>query len=204
MHTKEIILYMLAYVFFISFHSLLLEKKTLKVGMANVTECSKKSTPRMSNPWPLRIKLTNDRMLWDSIKISSKEFEEFILGQMNESSRKSLESWIPVNILIYDVDNCETYDAKLFKKESFWFDPMPVLGEKPKKGESMKESSSYSLEKARKEFAYSIEPFRQIIRKRGLKYDQEIGLRYCGGQVVVAFEFSVLHSSLSDFSCFKL
>ncbi|KAL5135990.1 hypothetical protein HKD37_03G008766 [Glycine soja] len=136
--------------------------------MANVTECSKKSTPRMSNPWPLRIKLTNDRMLWDSIKISSKEFEEFILGQMNESSRKSLESWIPVNILIYDVDNCETYDAKLFKKESFWFDPMPVLGEKPKKGESMKESSSYSLEKARKEFAYSIEPFRQIIRKRAL------------------------------------
>ncbi|TKY61479.1 40S ribosomal protein S4-2 [Spatholobus suberectus] len=158
--------------------------------MAIVTECSHKSTLKISDPWPFRIKLTTDRMRWDSLKISpSKEFEEYILGHMNESSRKALESWIPVNILIYDVDTCETYDAKLSKKESFWFDPMPVLGEKPKKGEcpcsfktAMREPPCYNLAKAREEFAYSIEPFRHIIRKRDLKYDQEIGLRYCGGK----------------------
>nr|KYP71243.1 hypothetical protein KK1_010492 [Cajanus cajan] len=150
------------------------------------------------------MKLTTDRMRWDSLKISpSKEFEECILEHMNESSRKDLESWIPVNIMIHDVDTCETYETKLSKKESFWFDPMPALGEKPKEGElscslkkSMREPPCYNLEKAREEFAYSIEPFRHIIRKRDLKYDQEIGLRYCGGKVVVAFEFSVLHSSL--------
>lgn len=143
-----------------------------------------------------------DRMRWDSLKISpSKEFEEYVLGHMNENSRKDLESWIPVNILIYDVDTCETYDAKLSKKESFWFDPMPLLGEKQKKGV---EPPCYNLEKAREDFAYSIEPFRHVIRKRDLKYDQEIGLRYCGGNVVVAFEFSVLHSSLLDFGCFRV
>ncbi|RDY13256.1 hypothetical protein CR513_01843, partial [Mucuna pruriens] len=152
----------------------------------------------MSHPWPFRMKLTTDGMRWDSLKISpSKEFEECVLGHMNESSRKALESWIPVNILIYDVDTCETYDAKLSKKESFWFDPMPVLGECSSSSSKadMRETPCYNLDKARKHFAYSIQPFRHIIRKRDLKYDQEIGLRYCGGEVLVAFEFSYpLHS----------
>ncbi|KAK7397219.1 hypothetical protein VNO78_18386 [Psophocarpus tetragonolobus] len=151
----------------------------------------------MSDPWPWRIKLTRDRLRWDSLKISPKEFEEFVLGQMNESSREALESWIPVNILIYDIDTCQTYDTKLYKKESFWFDPMPVLGEKPNNCVS-------SFEKAREDFAYSIEPFKPITRERDLKYDQEIGLRYCAAKVVVAFEFSLLHSSLFDLSRFQL
>lgn len=177
--------------------------------MANVTECS--------DPWPFRIKLTTDCMRWDSLKISPcKEFEEHIVGHMNDSSRKALESWIPVNILIYDVDTCETYEAKLSKKESFWFDPLPVLGEKPKMGAGeycssskavVREPPCYDLEKAREEFAYSVEPFRHIIRKRDLKYDQEIGLRFSGGKVIVGFEFSVLHSSSSssllDIHCFR-
>lgn len=178
--------------------------------MANVIEgsngnkeeeaCCYKSTPKTSDQWPFRIKLTTDHMRWDSLKISpSKEFEECILGHMNESSLKALESWIPVSIHIYDVDTCETYDAKLSKKESFWFDPMPVLGEKPKNGAAMREPHCYDLKKAREEYAYSIEPFRHIIRKRGLKYDQEIGLRFSGGRVLVGLEFSVLHSSLLDF-----
>ncbi|ESW19055.1 hypothetical protein PHAVU_006G093000 [Phaseolus vulgaris] len=166
--------------------------------MANVTECSSKSGPRTNDVWPCKMKLTTDCMRWDSLKISPKEFEESMLGHMNESSRKALESWIPVNISIYDVDNGETYDTKLFKKESFWFDPMPISGEKPMKGKSMMEPLCYNLEKAREEFAYSIEPFRHIVRKRDLRYDQEIGLRYCGGNVVVAFEFSVLHSPPLD------
>ncbi|KAK7284335.1 hypothetical protein RJT34_19080 [Clitoria ternatea] len=181
--------------------------------MANVTghingnkgkeACSYKSGP---NPWPFRMKLTTDGMRWDSLKISPcKEFEDFILGQMDESSLKALESWIPVNIVIYDVDTCETYDAKLSKKESFWFDPMPTSGECSSFSKvAMREPPCYDLKKAREEFAYSIEPFRHIIRKRDLKYDQEIGLRYCGHKVAKGFEFSVLHSSLLDIRCFRV
>ena len=197
------------------------KRKRLKVGMANVTEgtsngnkgkeaCSYKGAPKTIDPWPFRIKLTTDRMRWDSLKIPpSKEFEENILGHINESSCEALKSWIPVNILIYDVDTCDTYDAKLSKKESFWFDPMPVLGEKKKIGgcssfkAAMREPPCYDLEKAREDFAYSIEPFRHIIRKRNLKYDQEIGLRFSGGKVTVIFEFSVLQSSLFDIGCLR-
>ncbi|KAK7258843.1 hypothetical protein RIF29_24431 [Crotalaria pallida] len=155
-----------------------------------VTQGSVSNGNEGNEAWPFRIKLTTDCMRWDSLKITpSKEFEEFILGHINESSRKALESWNPVNILIYDVDTCETYDAKLSKKESFWFNPMPVIGEKP----TMREPHSYGLKKAREEYAYSIEPFRYIIRKRDLKYDQEIGFRFSGGRVIVGLEFSVLN-----------
>lgn len=144
-----------------------------------------------SDPWPMRMKLTTDIMRWDSLKISaSKEFEDNTLRHMNERSRKALESWIPVKISIYDVDTCETYEANLSKKESFWFDPIPVVDEKPKM--SFK-TVMCDLEKARKKFAYSIQPFRHIIKKRNLQYDQEIGLRFSGGNVIVGFEFSVLH-----------
>ncbi|KAJ1417104.1 hypothetical protein SESBI_16791 [Sesbania bispinosa] len=169
--------------------------------MANVIEECSNDNNRGKEAWPFRMKLTTDSMRWDSLKISpSKEFEECILGHMNESSRKALESWIPVNISIYDVDTCETYDTKLTKKEGFWFDPMPILGEKPKMSECsspsfkvsvMGEPTCYDLGKAREEFVYSIEPFRHIIRKRDLKYDQEIGLRFSGGTMTVGFEFSV-------------
>jgi len=187
--------------------------------MSNVTEvtkaCSNKGASKSNDSWPIIIKLTTDCMCWDSLKISpSKEFEEYVLKHMNESSRKSLDSWIPVNVLIYDVDTCDTYDSNLSKKESFWFDPMPLVGEKIKVGkhsfsyssssyeETMWELPCYDLEKARKEFVYSIEPFRHIIRKRDLKYDQEIGLRFCGGNVTVGFEFFVLHSSSNlDINC---
>ncbi|MED6218638.1 hypothetical protein PIB30_028481 [Stylosanthes scabra] len=164
--------------------------------MAYVTQATNSAQEATIDPWPFRIKLATDLMKWDSLKIPhSKEFEENIIGQMNETSREALESWIPVNILIYDVDTCETYDAKLSKKESFWFDPMPVLGEKPKKiGAAMRELPCYDLVKAREDFAYSIEPFRHIIRKRNLKYDQEIGFRFSGGKVIVGFEFSVMNS----------
>ncbi|KAK7337801.1 hypothetical protein VNO77_18388 [Canavalia gladiata] len=186
-----------------------------KVGMAYVREfsngnkgkkaCSYKSTSKVSDLWPFRIKLTTECMRWDSLKITpSKEFEEHIVGHMNESNSKALKSWIPVNILIHDVDNRETYEAKLSKKESFWFDPMPILGEKSKKGECLREPPCYDFKKAREEFAYSIEPFRNIITKRGLKYDQEIGLRYCGDKVVEGFEFSVLHSSSLDIHSFRI
>ena len=191
-------LFLIPYLF-LWLHSHFLVREFL-LSMANVTECSSKSGEKTHDVWPCRMKLTTDCMRWDSLKISPMEFEESMLGHMNESSRKALESWIPVKILIYDVDNGETYDAKLFKKESFWFDPMPDSGEKS----SMKEPPCYNLEKAREEFAYSIEPFRQIIRKRDLKYDQEIGLRYCGGNVVVAFEFSVLHSLPLDIRSLRL
>ena len=48
--------------------------------------------PEDSNSWPFRIRLTTDHLCWDSLKISpSKEFEEHILGNMNEASRKALK-----------------------------------------------------------------------------------------------------------------
>ena len=82
--------------------------------------------PEDSNSWPFMIRLTTDHLCWDSLKISpSKEFEEHILGNMNEASRKALKAWLPVEISIYDVDTCGTYPAKLAKKKSFWFKPTP-------------------------------------------------------------------------------
>ena len=120
--------------------------------------------PEDSNSWPFRIRLTTDHLCRDSLKISpSKEFEEHILGNMNEASRKALKAWLPGEISIYDVDTCETYPAKLAKKESFWFKPTPFSYEKPRKEKTMMEQPTcYDLEEARKEFAYSIEPFRQV------------------------------------------
>ncbi|KAF7817888.1 hypothetical protein G2W53_023343 [Senna tora] len=152
-------------------------------------------TPKLRDSWPFRIKLSSDNIRWDSLKISpSKEFEESILGHMNAGSRKALEAWIPVSILIYDADTCETYNAKMAKKESFWFNPMPCFGEKRAE---MREPPCYDLEKAREEFAYSIEPFRHIVKRRDLKRDQEIGLRISGNKTMVeGLEFSVLHSPL--------
>ena len=71
--------------------------------------------------------------------------------------------------------------CKLAKKESFWFKPTPFSYEKPRKEKTMTEQPTcYDLEEARKEFAYSIEPFRQVVSKRNLKYNQEIGLRWSG------------------------
>ncbi|KAL1313025.1 hypothetical protein HN51_039603 [Arachis hypogaea] len=149
-----------------------------------------------NNPWPFRIKLTRDCMKSDSIKIPpSKEFEANILGEMNESSRQALESWRPVKIVIYDVDICKTYDTKLCKKESFWFEPIRALGEKPHVGATMTDLPSYDAVKARQDFVYSIHPFKHIISKRNLNYGQQIGLRVSHDQAVVTFDFSVINSS---------
>ncbi|KAJ7977994.1 hypothetical protein O6P43_007533 [Quillaja saponaria] len=156
------------------------------------------SMPKPSNPWPIRIKLTTDNLLWDSLKVSpSKEFEDCILEHMNEESRKALDSWIPTNIEIYDVDTCETYKVKLVKKESFWFEPMPLKA-------TMVEQPCYDLEEARETFAYSVEPFRHIARKRKLNYDQEIGFRFSSCKAVNRFEFSVLYSPIMDIHFIKV
>ena len=142
--------------------------------------------PEDSNSWPFRIRLTTDHLCWDSLKISpSKEFEEHIVGNMNKASHKALKAWLPVEISIYDVDTCEAYPAKLAKKESFWFKPTPFFYEKPRKEKStqpnatmMEQPICYDLEEARKEFAYSVEPFRQVVNKRNRNYNQEIGMRW--------------------------
>lgn len=162
--------------------------------------------PEDSNSWPFRIRLTTDHLCWDSLKISpSKEFEEHILGNMNEASRKALKAWLPVEISIYDVDTCETYPAKLAKKESFWFKPTPFSYEKPRKEKTiMEQPTCYDLEEARKEFAYSIEPFRQLVNKRNLNYNQEIGLRWSGTKAVEKLEFSVLYVPRLDLSSLRI
>lgn len=142
--------------------------------------------------WPFTIKLTTDHIRWDSLKISpSKELEEHILGNINEASRKLLDAWIPIELYIDDVDTCQTYKVKLAKKESFWFEPTPE--NTSWYNAAMVEEPCYDLEKKRKEFAYSIEPFRQIAKRRSLSYDHEIGLRWSGNKSNNKFEFSVLN-----------
>lgn len=154
-----------------------------------------------SNYWPYRTKLTTDQLRWDSLKISEpKEFEETILRNMNEGSYRHLDEMIPIEISIYDVDICETYKVKLVKKEAFWFEPLPLVGEKSKKDMfpshpfAKVSGKSNNNHTDRKEFVYSIEPFRHIIKKRGLDYQQEIGLRWSGSKTIDRFDFSVLSS----------
>ncbi|XP_022961362.1 uncharacterized protein LOC111461952 [Cucurbita moschata] len=135
------------------------------------------------NYWPYRMKLSTDRLRWDSLKISEgTEFEEMMLRNMNEGSYRDLNEMIPIEISIFDVDICETYKVKLVKKEAFWFEPLPLVGEK-------------SSKKYQSSFVYSIEPFRHIVKKRGLDYGQEIGLRWSGSKTIDRFDFSILSSS---------
>lgn len=149
-----------------------------------------------STSWPIKITLSTDQMRWDSLKISpSKELQEQIIGKMSEASRKALDSWIPVEMFMYDVDTCETYEIELAKKESFCFEPTPCLGEKKR---VLKAQPCSDMKKARQEFAYSIKPFRQIVRKRNLSYGQEIGLRWLGSKTIDELEFSVLYVPRRD------
>lgn len=155
-----------------------------------------------SSHWPYRMKLTTDQLRWDSLKISKpQEFQEMILRNMNEGRYRDLDDMmIPIEISIYDVDTCETYKVKLVKKEAFWFEPLPVVAENSKKDKFCSDFiakmsvKSYSLHKEKKEFVYSIEPFRHIVKKRGLDYQQEIGLRWSGSKTIDRFDFSVLSS----------
>lgn len=184
--------------------------------MAETTKCkevcSTLPAETNNNSWPFRIKLTTDHIRWDSLKISpSKEFEEHILGNMNKDSHDVLDAWKAVEILIYDVDIDETYPVKLAKKESYWFEPIaPFFDEKQRQGKSfcpnaeMKKQPCYDLEEARKEFAYSIEPFRQIVRKRNLNYNQEIGLRLSSSKGVEKLEFSVLYVPRLDLHSLRI
>ena len=130
-------------------------------------------------------------MRWDSLKISpSREFEDFILQNMSADCQKALELWQPIELSIYDVDIHEIYKVDLTKKESFWFEPLPDIGQKRLKPASSNESKKIMKEK----FAYSLQPFRHIAKKRGLSYVQEIGLNWSGSRTVNKIEFSVLHA----------
>lgn len=147
--------------------------------------------------WPLRIKLTTD-LRWDSLKISpSEELEEHILGNINMDSRRLLDAWIPIELSIYDVNISETCKVNLAKKESFWFELTPEKSCSLNAG--MVEEPCYDVEKSRKEFSYSIEPFRQIKKRGNLNYGQEIGLRWSGSKSVNKLEFSVPYVPRLDF-----
>ncbi|CAK7340743.1 unnamed protein product [Dovyalis caffra] len=151
-----------------------------------------------SNPWPYRIKLTTDSMRWDSLKISpSREFNNLILENLSEDNCKALDMWKPIEVSIYDVDTQETYKVSLAKKEAFWFEPFPDVGQRKVKSASSNttlEHYIYEFEQRRKEFSYSLQPFRHIIKKKSLRYDQEIGFCWSGNATVDRIDFSVLYS----------
>lgn len=67
----------------------------------------------------------------------------------------------------------------------------------------MEEVTCYNLEKRRKEFAYSIEPFRQITKRRSLSYGQEIGFKWSDCKAVGSLEFSVLYVPRLDLLNFR-
>ncbi|WCJ43178.1 hypothetical protein M5689_023940 [Euphorbia peplus] len=117
-----------------------------------------------------KINLTTDSMRWDSLKIdSSTEFEQNILQKFPSASFEALQQWHPIELLLHDVDTDEYYSVNLKKKESFWFEPLPDVGSK-------KEKTMERCVSGLKEFAYCLEPFRHIIKKRSLSYDHHIGL----------------------------
>ena len=68
----------------------------------------------------------------------------------------------------------------------------------------IEQPTCYDLEEARKGFAYSIEPFRQLVNKRNLNYNQEIGLRWSGAKAVEKLEFSVLYVPRLDLSRLRI
>ncbi|XP_057995810.1 uncharacterized protein LOC131175459 [Hevea brasiliensis] len=154
------------------------------------------------NPWPYRIKLTPDSMRWDSLKISpSREFQDHILQNLPEDSHKALELWHPIEVSIYDVDTHETYELNLAKKESFWFEPLPDARRQKEISASSDrktpENCSDEFKEMPEKFAYSLQPFRNIVRKRSLSYDQEIGLHWSGSGTVNKIDFSVLYAPRS-------
>lgn len=172
-----------------------------KNGCSSVADCS--------HLWPFRIKLTPDSMRWDSLKISSsREFQNHILQNMPADSRKALELWYPIEVSIYDVDTHETYKLNLAKKESFWFEPLPDARRQNEISASSDrkslENSTDELKEMMEKFAYSIQPFRNIVRKRNLSYDQEIGLQWSGSGTVNKIDFSVLYAPRSGLHNFRL
>ncbi|GAV63179.1 hypothetical protein CFOL_v3_06699, partial [Cephalotus follicularis] len=163
--------------------------------------CSSVAEP--SSFCPFRLKLTTDNLRWNSLKIpSSKEFEDQILANLNEPSLKALDGWSPIEILFFDVDTQEIYKLNLAKKEAFWFEPMPDVGQKKDKSSpnnaAMIVQSSCDVEMARKEFVYSVEPFRHIVKKRDLSYNNEIALCWAGSKTINKFYLSVLHPRRLD------
>ncbi|KAJ6413946.1 hypothetical protein OIU84_006701 [Salix udensis] len=107
--------------------------------------------------------------------------------------------WKPVEVSIYDTDTHETYKVSLAKKEAFWFEPFPDAAHRKvkKSAASNKTLEHYmnELEQRSKDFSYSLQPFRHIIKKRSLIYDQESGLCCSGNETVVdRIDFSLLYT----------
>lgn len=177
-------------------------------------EGATESETETPSPWPFRLKLTSDHLRWDSLKLSpSNEFKEHILANLDETSRNCLEAMKPIEIQIVDVDINETYQANLVKKDLFWFEPIPGMVSKKK---SHSRSKTFPIAKCcyrpraiDEEFssdlravdsdevcAYSVEPFKHIVKKRNLSYDYEIGLRWSETEPIVKYEFSVLYTPM--------
>ncbi|GLT38303.1 hypothetical protein SLA2020_125600 [Shorea laevis] len=135
------------------------------------------------SPWPFRIKLTRDHLRWDSLKISPlKEFEERIISILEEDNRKALDAGRPIQVQMYDIDTNETYEVNLVKKQAFWFEPFPDIGQKPEKRKG-------------EQFAYSLEPFKHIAKKRDLSCGMEIGIRQSDAKTSNKLEFSILYAA---------
>ncbi|KAJ6682969.1 hypothetical protein OIU74_021095 [Salix koriyanagi] len=147
----------------------------------------------------IEYKLTVDSMRWDSLKISpSREFNNHNLENLYEANRKDLDMWKPVEVSIYDTDTHETYKVSL-AKEAFWFEPFPDAAHRKlkKSAASNKTLEHYmnEVEQMSKDFSYSPQPFRHIIKKSSLIYDQEIGLCCSGNETAVdRIDFSLLYT----------
>ncbi|KAF5739847.1 hypothetical protein HS088_TW12G01058 [Tripterygium wilfordii] len=149
------------------------------------------------NPWPFRLKLTRDHIRWDSLKIPpSRDFEAHILENLDEASRRVLDAWGSVQVSIFDADTCDTHKVNLVKKKAFWFEPFPDVGQRKGKQKTFSCNDD--------EFAYSIEPFKMIVKKRNLSCDQEIGFRWSGNYPVKRLDFSVLYVPSLDMYNLKI
>lgn len=175
---------------------LLNEKAASSVKGKQLCSSSMEST----NPWPFRIKLTTDHLRWDSLKISpSVELGEHIIAKLDEATHQLLDQRHPIKISIYDMDTCETYKVNFAKKESFWFEPFPDIEQISQRISStinitMTDCLCDNHQRSRNEFFYSIEPFREIQKKRNLRCNVEIGFRWSGSsETGNQFEFSVLY-----------
>lgn len=99
------------------------------------------------------------------------------------------------------MDADEIYKVSLVKKKSFWFELIPGFKQKVKTcffyKLAKKKKNHYKSEQKQAgelDFAYSIEPFGEIVKKWNLGFGDELGLRFSSCQKnVISLDFSVLN-----------
>ena len=137
--------------------------------------------PEDCNSCPFRIRLTTHHLCWDSLKISpSKEFEEHILGNMNEASRKALKHGFLLQYQFMMVTPVKRI-LQIGKERVILVQTNTVFLWEAKKGKNNDGAANLLWFGRSKERVCLFDwAFRQVVSKRNLKYNQEIGLRWSG------------------------